>query len=158
MQRKKHVSSPRCTLAPNQLMRLCSRRRIALMRFQRCSNQGVWVSRHEGKRTAKLSVNFSMAVLTALNPEALGRKLDVQLHGDACLVRRCRRDRVRTNFCERPPFLKCRSLDPYHTFWRFSTPKISMAHKTHTLATRSDTATPFWVILKRQFFLKQDCV
>ena len=104
---QKHITSPRCTLAPNQLMRLRSRQRFASMRFHRCKNQGVWVSGREGKRTAKLSVNFSTAVLPALNPEALGRKLDVQSHGDACLVRRRRRARVRTNFCERPPFLKC---------------------------------------------------
>ena len=81
-------------------MRLRSRRRSALMRFQRCANQGVWVSRHEGKRTAKLSVNVSTAVLPALNPGALGRQFDVQSRGDACLVRRRRRDRVRTNFCD----------------------------------------------------------
>ena len=53
-----------------------------------------------------------MAALPALNPRALGRALDVQSHGDACLVRRRRRDRVRTNSCERPPFLKCRVLRP----------------------------------------------
>ena len=83
-------------------MRLRSRRRFTFVHFQRCKNQGVLVSEREEKRTAKLSVNFLTAALPALNLGALGRTLDVQSYGDACLVRRRRRDRVRTNFCERP--------------------------------------------------------
>ena len=106
--RQKHISPPRHALAPNHVMRLQSCRRFTLTRFKRCKNQGVWVSGREEKRTAKISVNFSTAALPAHNLGALGRTLDVQSYGEACLVRRRRCDRVRTNFCEGPPFAKCR--------------------------------------------------
>ena len=88
----------------DQLMHVRSCRRFTLTRIHRCKNQGDWVSGCEGKRTAKLSLNFSTPALPALNLGALGRTLDVQSYGDAFVVSRRRRDRVRTNFLRTTPF------------------------------------------------------